>query len=252
VSGVATPIGPIADCFWRKVISADVLHSLRQTQKAVDSARAARRKKWICFWICSACNVFQRNPHPEQGLHLLHLPCLLCLLYLICLAAVQHSDAAADHPEQCSSSPFSPSSSVSTLVCATSRNAIHTRVPIPLPSRSLILPLYTPFIPHRFFLALKRQKRVPQVAGMRDAGCGMWDVGCGMGSLWAGLGMGKRMQSVHPIIFLFFFPIRNSTERTSCEYRMSVRADAKCCDAAMLRCCRRGRLRAECCCDLCR
>ncbi|GFZ42757.1 hypothetical protein JCM24511_00475 [Saitozyma sp. JCM 24511] len=33
-------------------VDTDVKEGLRQTQKAVDSARAARRKKWICFWIC--------------------------------------------------------------------------------------------------------------------------------------------------------------------------------------------------------
>jgi len=32
-------------------VDKDVGEGLKQTQKAVDSARKARRKKWICFWI---------------------------------------------------------------------------------------------------------------------------------------------------------------------------------------------------------
>lgn len=34
------------------VNGADRCLSLQQTEKAVASARKARRKKWICFWIC--------------------------------------------------------------------------------------------------------------------------------------------------------------------------------------------------------
>jgi len=35
-------------------VDSDVKAGLQQTEKAVASARAARRKKWICFWICVA------------------------------------------------------------------------------------------------------------------------------------------------------------------------------------------------------
>ena len=32
--------------------ASQLMDSLQQTEKAVASARAARRKKWISFWIC--------------------------------------------------------------------------------------------------------------------------------------------------------------------------------------------------------
>lgn len=33
-------------------VDTDIKAGLQQTDKAVESARAARRKKWICFWVC--------------------------------------------------------------------------------------------------------------------------------------------------------------------------------------------------------
>ena len=35
-------------------VGADLHAGLQDTEKAVESARAARRKRWICFWIIIA------------------------------------------------------------------------------------------------------------------------------------------------------------------------------------------------------
>jgi hypothetical protein len=183
--------------FCAKVISADASCSLRQTQKAVDSARAARRKKWICFWICGGCNA--SNAIPFLSRDSTCSACSACSAWQpVSIQDPQLTTPNSHHHRHSRARARS-------LLWSQEQAVVRSTFVFQSRSLSYILPLYTPFflIDHSM---LKNGSSGRRRCGMRDVCCGTWDEGRGMGSLWAGLGMGKKMQSVHHFLVFLSHP----------------------------------------------